>query len=119
MTKKNESMFQLEDKIERSTSKIDIIKDLIFGETMEAYDHEIEKLKKEVYKKKEALEDIIDGVRLDLNASIDSISSDVDIRITELEKNLENKIEDIGEATVNKKILGNLLIELGRKIGDK
>lgn len=119
MTKKHEAMFTLEDKIESSASKIDVIKNLIFGDTMQAYDAELEVLKTDILQKKKVLDNLIDEVRADLNTSIDSISTDVNIRITELEKNLDHKIEDIGEASVNKKILGKLLIELGERIGDK
>jgi len=119
MTKKHETMFKLEDRIESSVSKIDVIKNLIFGDTIQAYDAEFEELKKDILEKKKVLDDLIEEVRTDLNSSIDSISTDVNIRITELEKNLDNKIDDIGEASVNKKILGKLLVELGEKIGAK
>jgi len=119
MAKKHETMFKLEDKIESSVSKIDVIKNLIFGETIQAYDSEFEELKKDILKKKKVLEDLIEEIRTELNTSLDSVSTDVNIRITELEKNLEGKIEDVGEDTVNKKLLGKLLVELGEKIGSK
>ena len=119
MTKKNETMFKLEDKIESSVSKIDVIKNLIFGDTIQAYDAEFEELKKDILQKKKVLDDLMEEVRIDLNNTIDSVSTDVNIRITELEKNIDNKIEDLGEASVNKKLLGKLLVELGEKIGTK
>lgn len=119
MSKKHETMFKLEDKIESSASKIDVIKNLIFGDTIQAYDAEFEVLKKDILEKKKVLDDLIEDVRSDLNTTIDSISTDVNIRITELEKNLDHKIEDLDEASVNKKILGKLLVELGEKIGAK
>ena len=119
MAKKQEAMFKLEDKIESSVSKIDVIRNLIFGENIQAYDAEFEALKEDILQKKKVLEDLIDEIKTDLNASIDDISTDVNIRITELEENLENKIESVGEEKVNKKILGKLLVELGEKIGAK
>jgi len=119
MAKKHETMFTLEDKIESSASKIDLIKNLIFGETIQAYDLEFEELKKDILKKKQVLDDLIEEIRSDLNTTIDSVSSDVNIRITELEKNLESKMEDLEEDAVNKKLLGKLLVELGEKIGSK
>ncbi len=119
MAKKNDTMFKLEDKIESSVSKIDVIKNLIFGETIQAYDTEFEALKKDILKKKKVLEDLIEEVRTDLNTTIDNVSTDANIRITELEKNLETKLEDLGEESVNKKMLGKLLVELGEKIGSK
>ncbi|MFK7811797.1 MAG: fructose 1,6-bisphosphatase [Maribacter sp.] len=119
MAKKHETMFKLEDKIESSVSKIDVIKNLIFGETLQAYDAELEELKKDILQKKKVLDNLIEEIRADLNTSIDNVSTDVNIRITELEKNFESKVEDIGEDKVNKKILGKLLVDLGKKIGEK
>lgn len=119
MAKKHETMFTLEDKIESSASKIDIIKNLIFGETIQAYDSEFEVLKKDILQKKQVLDDLIEEIRADLNTTIDSVSSDVNIRITELEKNLESKMEGLEEDAVNKKQLGKLLVQLGEKIGSK
>lgn len=119
MTKKNETMFKLEDKIESSVSKIDVIKNLIFGDTIQAYDAEFEVLKNDILQKKKVLDDLMEEVRTELNHTIDSVSTDVNIRITELEKNIDNKMEDLGEASVNKKLLGKLLVELGEKISSK
>jgi len=119
MAKKNETMFKLEDKIESSVSKIDVIKNLIFGDTIQAYDAEFEELKKDILQKKKALEDLIEEIRTDLNTTIDSVSTDANIRITELEQHLETKLEDLGEESVNKKVLGKLLVELGEKISAK
>jgi len=119
MAKKHETLFKLEDKIESSASKIDVIKNLIFGETIQAYDAEFQELKKDILKKKKDLDELIEEIRTDLNATIDQVSTDANIRITELEKNLENKIDDVSEDTVSKKILGKLLIQLGEKISTK
>lgn len=119
MTKNNKPMFKLEDKIESSASKIDIIKNLIFGETIQTYDKEFEVLKNDILEKKKILEDLVEEIRTDLNTTLDSVSTDVNIRITELEKNLSDKIEDIETDKVNKKILGKLLIDLGEKIAAK
>ena len=119
MTKKSEPMFKLEDKIESSASKIEVIKNLIFGETIQAYDAEFESLKSDILEKKKVLEDLVEEIRNDLNTTLDSVATDVNIRITELEKNLDAKIEDIGEEKVNKKVLGKLLVDLGEKIGAK
>ena len=112
-------MFKLEDKIESSASKIEVIKNLIFGETIQAYDAEFESLKSDILEKKKVLEDLVEEIRNDLNTTLDSVATDVNIRITELEKNLDAKIEDIGEEKVNKKVLGKLLVDLGEKIGAK
>ena len=119
MTKNNKPMFTLEDKIESSASKIDVIKNLLFGETMHAYDTEFEALKKDILEKKQVLENLIEEVRSELNTSLDSIATDINIRITELEKNLADKMEDLEADSVNKKMLGKLLVDLGEKIAAK
>jgi len=119
MTKKDKIVFKLEDKIESSASKIDVIKNLIFGETIQAYDAEFEDLKKDILKKKKVLEDLVDEIRSELNTTLDNVSTDVNIRITELEKNISDKIEDIEEEKVNREMLGKLLVELGERISSK
>lgn len=112
-------MFKLEDKIESSSSKLDLIKNLIFGETIQAYDTEFEALKKDILEKKKVLENLIEEIRTDLNTSLDNVSTDVNIRITELENTLSDKIEDLETDKVNKKMLGKLLVDLGEKIAAK
>ncbi|WP_273568506.1 fructose 1,6-bisphosphatase [Maribacter halichondriae] len=119
MSKNDQTVFKLNGKVESTTSKIETIKNLIFGETIEAYDSEFEVLKKDILDKKKVLEDLVEQVRNDLNIAIDNIATDTNIRITEVEKNLENRIENLEEDAVNKKMLGKLLVELGEKVGKK
>ena len=99
-----------------SSSKIEAIKNLIFGENIEQYDSEFNTLKKDLEKKKKILEDYIDEVRNELMQSIDSLSTDVNIRITDLEDALNAKAETLTEHKVDRKELGKLLISLGEKI---
>jgi gas vesicle protein len=100
-----------------STSKIEAIKNLIFGENIQQYDSEFVTLKKEIDDKKAALEGYIDEVRGELMQSIDSLSTDVNIRITDLEDALNDKAETLNEQKVDRRELGKLLISLGEKIG--
>ncbi|HAT67627.1 MAG TPA: fructose 1,6-bisphosphatase [Flavobacteriaceae bacterium] len=99
-----------------SSSKIEAIKNLIFGENIQQYDSEFETLKNEIDKKKALLENYIDEVRNELMQSIDSLSTDVNIRITDLEDSLQAKTEALTEEKVDRKELGKLLISLGEKI---
>jgi len=119
MAKNDQTVFKLNGKVESSGSKIETIRNLIFGENIETYDAEFESVKRDILDKKKDLEDLIEQVRSDLNLAVDNISTDVNIRITEVEKNLENRLENLEDDTVNKKILGKLLIDLGEKIGKK
>lgn len=106
------SSFETQD----SASKINAIKQLIFGENIEAYNHEFETLKQDIQNKKEALENLIDEVRKELLQNIDNLSTDINIRVTELENSLEEKTQNLNHKKVDKKLLGELLISLGEKI---
>ncbi len=119
MSKDQKAVIELNKKDDDTASKIEVIKNLIFGENIQAYDSEFESLKQDILNKKKVLEELIEEVRTELNTAIDNVSTDVNIRITELEENLENKIEHLETDKVNKKMLGKLLIELGEKIGHK
>lgn len=100
-----------------SASKIEAIKNLIFGENIEQYDSEFETLKKEIEEKREKLQNYIDEVRNELMQSIDSLSTDINIRITDLEDAINSKTDALTEEKVDRKELGDLLIKLGEKIG--
>jgi len=99
-----------------SNSKIEAIKNLIFGENIQEIDGEFNTLKKAVDTQKLHLENYIDEVRNELMQSIDSLSTDVNIRITDLEDALNAKTEALAESKVDRKQLGKLLINLGEKI---
>jgi len=101
---------------EDSSSKIEAIKNLIFGENIQQYNSEFETLKKELDQQKAALENYIDEVRGELMQSIDSLSTDINIRITDLEDSLTDKIEDLNEKKLDRNQMGKLLITLGEKI---
>ena len=99
-----------------STSKIEAIKNLIFGENIEQYENQFDTMRKEIKVKKEKLESYIDEVRNELMQSIDSLSTDVNIRITDLEDSLQAKTEALTEEKLDRKELGKLLKSLGEKL---
>jgi len=106
-------------KQEEVESKIEIIKNLIFGENIKTYDSEFELLKKDIQKKKRVLEDLVEEIRQDLKTAIDNVATDVNIRISELEEKVENKTENLETNMVDKKMLGKLLVGLGEKVSQK
>jgi t-SNARE complex subunit (syntaxin) len=118
MSKNQKDVINLHENKE-TESKIEAIKNLIFGDNIQAYDSEFETLKKDILNKKKVLEDLIDEVSTDLRKSIDDVSTDVNIRITDLEKSLEGKIEELDTKSVDKELLGKLLIDLGKKVSSK
>ncbi len=101
-----------------STSKIDAIKQLIFGENIQEYNHEFEAVKLDILKKKKELESLLDDVKAELLQNIDNLSTDINIRITELENTLEDKADALEEKKLDRKLFGDLLIKLGEKISN-
>jgi len=99
-----------------SSSKLEAIKNLIFGDNIQQYDSEFEALKQDIKQKQETLQTYIDQAREELMTSVDSLSTDINIRITELESTLEDKIEILDTQKIDKALLGDLLISLGEKI---
>ena len=102
-----------------ASSKIEVIKNLIFGENIQEYNSEFDKLKEDILKKKEELNNFIEEVRTELIQNVDNLGTDLNIRITELENKVAERTDDIDEAKVDRKLLGQLLIDLGEKISTK
>ncbi|WP_452230818.1 MULTISPECIES: fructose 1,6-bisphosphatase [unclassified Lacinutrix] len=101
--------------VEAST-KIDAIKQLIFGENMQAYDSEFESVKNDILSKKQELENLVDDVRKELLQNIDNLSTDINIRITDLENSFNDKADALDDKKLDRKLLGDLLMNLGEKI---
>ena len=99
-------------------SKIETIKNLIFGDNIQAYDSEFETLKKDITKKRDDLKVFVEETRQELNTLIDNLSTDLNIRITELEDNTNERVENLEAKKVDKKTLGQLLVKLGNQIGE-
>jgi len=115
---KNNSI-EVPEQTNEATSKIEAIKNLIFGENIAEYDSEFEALRKDLKQKRQELEDFIEDTKKELHVAIDNLSTDVNIRITELEDSLTIKTEKLTEKKVDKKTLGDLLINLGEKISQQ
>ena len=71
-------------KEEKGISKIETIRDLIFGDNMTEYNSEFESLKKDLRAKRQELEDFIEATKKELHHAIDNLGTDVNIRITDL-----------------------------------
>ncbi len=120
MSKKNISKEQdVPENIVDPTSKIDVIRELIFGENISAYNSEFENLKKDIEKKRLELKNLMEDIKDELHKNIDALATDINIRITDLERNLEDKTEDLLDRKVEKDTLADFLIELGENIRKK
>lgn len=101
-----------------TTSKIDAIKELIFGENIQAYNSEFEAVKADILAKKEELQNLINTVESELLQNIDTLSTDINIRITDLEHSINDKLDTLDNKKVNRKLLSELFIKLGEKISE-
>jgi hypothetical protein len=103
---------------QNNSSKIDAIKELIFGEDIQAYNQEFETLKADILSKKEELQDLIGAVESELLQNIDSLSTDINIRLTDIESSINDKLDTMDNKKANRKVLGELFVKLGEKISE-
>ena len=115
---KEEVAENLNGNTQNNSSKIDAIKELIFGENIQAYNQEFETLKADILSKKEELQDLIGSVESELLQNIDSLSTDINIRITDLENSLNDKLDKMDNKKADRKLLSELFIKLGEKISE-
>ena len=99
-----------------SAQRLEAIKNLIFGENIVQIDQDFQTLKNLIDKRKEELDNYIDETRKELYATIDNLSTDLNIRISDLENSLNDKANALENNKVDRKVLGNLLVNLGDKI---
>ncbi len=101
-----------------SVSKIETIKNLIFGENIQQYNSEFESLKKDILQRRAELKELIEETNLEVNTLIDNLSTDLNIRITELEGALSDKAANLDAKKVDKETLGALLVKIGNQISE-
>lgn len=99
-----------------SAQRLEAIKNLIFGENIVQIDQDFQTLKNLIDKRKEELENYIEDTRKEISATIDNLSTDLNIRLTDLENALNDKATALDHNKVDRKTLGNLLVNLGDKI---
>jgi gas vesicle protein len=108
----------LNDVSQKNNSKIEAIKELIFGENIQEYNQEFETLKADILRKKEELQELISTVESELLQNIDSLSTDINIRVTDLEKSIGDKLSKMEDSKTDRKLLSELFIKLGEKIAE-
>lgn len=105
-------------KLLNTNSKIDAIKELIFGDNIQAYNSEFEAVKADIIAKKEELQNLISTIESELIESIDTLSTDLNIRLTDLESSINDKLDTMDSKKTDRKLLGELFIKLGEKISE-
>ncbi|ANH59374.1 hypothetical protein [Dokdonia donghaensis] len=99
-----------------TNSKIEVIKNLIFGENIQEYNNEFESLKSDIAKNREEMLAYIDDARKEIMTALDNITTDVNIRVSDLEQSLNDKTEAIDNQKVSLDSLGDLLVRLGKNM---
>ena len=99
-----------------SSQRLEAIKNLIFGENIQQIDQDFLSLKNLIDKRKEELDSYIEETRKGLLHTVDNLSTDVNIRITDLEESLNEKAAHLDHKKVDRSLLGSLLVNLGEKI---
>ncbi len=99
-----------------SASRIEAIKNLIFGENIQQIDIEFQTIRNEIDKKKEDLENYIALVNKELSQTIDNLETDLNIRITDLDAKTNDNVAMLTHKKVDRKILGELLVNMGENI---
>ena len=99
-----------------SAQRLEAIKNLIFGENIQQIDQDFQSLKNLIDQRKDELDTYIDDTRKELMGTIDNLSTDLNIRITDLEASLLEKSNHLNHKKVDRTTLGNMLVSLGEKI---
>ena len=99
-----------------SAQRLEAIKNLIFGENIQQIDQDFLSLKTLIDKRKDELENYIEETRKELLHAVDNLSTDVNIRITDLEASLEHRAAALDHKKMDRSALGSLLINMGEKI---
>jgi archaellum component FlaC len=102
--------------VNESATRLEAIKNLIFGENIQQIDQDFESIKNLIEKRKEELEIFIEDTRKELTKTVDNLATDLNIRISDLENNLTDKTDELTQQKVDKKLLGSLLVSLGEKV---
>ena len=109
--------------------KIEAVKQLIFGENMQQYDSEFNEIKalikktrteieNELNDTRDALNKLINQTKDTLNSDVNDLRSDMNKKVTQLRSDMDEAVADLDERKVNRKLLGNMLQEIGRQIAE-
>ncbi len=92
-----------------SSSKIEAIKNLIFGDNIRAYNSEFESLKVEIRSNEKITEEHL----ILIEQRIDNLETDLQIRLTKLEDKIDHTLQDLIN---NRKQLADLFIGMGNEL---
>ena len=112
----NQSTDNNEETVKASNAKIEAIKELIFGENMVEYDQRFVEVQDLIEKSHATIESHLDSLKAELSTSIDNFNTDLNIRISDLEKSIGSRLDKLDASKSDRKSLGKMLENLGKKI---
>ena len=96
--------------------KIDAIKQIIFGDNMQAYDEQFKELKEVMDMRTKEIEDKISSLKKELSSTLKELDDKFDKEISSVKEDLINKYNNADGKKVDKNLLGEMLQEIGKKI---
>ena len=95
-----------------TTSKLDAIKDIIFGQTMQEYDERFSNLDVLLHKKLKDQEKLAESRLKTLQKDFDEYKIESEQKLLSLEKKFMKKLDALSESKADKKVLKKHLINL-------
>ncbi len=103
--------------------KINAIRDIIFGSDMQEYNQKFESLKSQLDERYQSQQKDLEKLQKNINAQLDQLNdqlqelkSHFDTRIDSLTSDMNLELDALRDAKTERKTLGALLEELGRKL---
>jgi len=96
--------------------RIDAIKEIIFGENIKQYNKEFNQLKDLIRKYKADHQQRLKDLRQELKTLIGELDQNLSKQLADMKKETLRDLNNLNEKKVNRKLLGELLEELGKKI---
>jgi len=99
-------------------AKIDVIKELIFGNNMREYQSEFEGLHDVVTQNKIDLENKLNTAKDELYDYLDEMRKELNSKIDDLQMNLQAEIDRLDDVKTDRKVLGDLFEHMAKEIKD-
>lgn len=96
--------------------QIDAIREIIFGQNIRQYNQQFEELEVRLAEFRKEMEGKIGVVKNELNQLIDNLREDTLQKLTDLRNHTDAEVARLDEAKADRRLMGNLLVEIGEKI---
>ncbi len=101
-----------------TNSKIDAIKELIFGNNIKEYEHEFNEIKNIIAHNKEEIERNLNEAKNEIFDAMEELREDLNRQLDELHLNMNNEIDRLQENKTDRSLLVKLFSDLSKEIDD-